>query len=220
MKPSLITLSLVALMAASPSFAQEEAASETETTTEASDAATAEAATDAPAAEETGDAPAAADSQILDTGEAVTPENSSYVKETIGDWAIQCLSTPDRDDPCQLYQVLKGPDGGAVAEISLFPVENQGQAVAGANFIVPLETLLTQKLTVQVDSGQAKRYDFAFCSQLGCVARVGFLAQDIASFKAGNVANVTIIPAVAPDQKVTVQMSLSGFTAAYNALTQ
>ncbi|MEC7670337.1 MAG: invasion associated locus B family protein, partial [Pseudomonadota bacterium] len=74
--------------------------------------------------------------------------------------------------------------------------------------------------TVQVDGGQAKRYDFAFCAQMGCVARVGFLPQDIASFKAGNVANVTIVPAAAPDQKVTVPMSLTGFTAAYDSLNK
>lgn len=213
MKPSLISLSLIALMAGSPSFAQEAAAPADATETEQPAATEAPADAPAQAAEEGSDS-------VLDTGEAVTPENSSYVKETIGDWTIQCLSTPNGEDPCQLYQVLKGADGGAVAEVSLFQVSNQGQAVAGANFIVPLETLLTQKITVQVDGGQAKRYDFAFCAQMGCVARVGFLPQDVASFKAGNVANVTIVPAAAPDQKVTVPMSLTGFTAAYDSLNK
>lgn len=145
-------------------------------------------------------------------------ESTSYVRETIGDWSIQCLRNPDGDDPCQLYQLLNDADGNSVAEVSLFKVEGQGQAVAGANFIVPLETLLTQKLTVAVDGGQAKRYDFAFCAQLGCVARVGFTEADINQFKRGATANVTIVPAAAPDQTVTVGMSLTGFTDSYDSV--
>ena len=35
-----------------------------------------------------------------------------------------------------------------------------------------------------------------------------------------NVANVTIVPALAPDQRVTVTMSLSGFTAAFDEITE
>ena len=80
---------------------------------------------------------------------------------------------------------------------------------------MPLETLLTQKLTIAVDGGQAKRYDFSFCTQVGCYARVGFTADDVSRFKAGSAAKITIVPALAPDQKVELDMSLSGFTAAF-----
>ncbi|SIS78958.1 Invasion protein IalB, involved in pathogenesis [Roseivivax lentus] len=214
MKTTLTHLSLIALLGATPALAQDSG-------------------TAPPAEEETGtpeasEAPAAEAPPIFDTGEPVTDEaaaapegaeDGSYVRETIGDWSIQCLRNPDGDDPCQLYQLLNDEDGNSVAEVSLFKVEGQGQAVAGANFIVPLETLLTQKLTMAVDGGAAKRYDFAFCAQLGCVARVGFTEADIAAFKRGAVANITIVPAAAPDQKVTVGMSLSGFTNSYDSVS-
>ena len=119
-----------------------------------------------------------------------------------------------------MYQLLTDGQGTSVAEISLFRLAGGGQVVAGATFVVPLETLLTEKLTLQVDAGQAKRYDFSFCTKIGCYARVGFTAQDIAGFKAGNVAKIGITPALAPDQKVTLEMSLKGFTASFDKVTE
>ncbi|SDG28554.1 invasion associated locus B family protein [Alloyangia pacifica] len=142
----------------------------------------------------------------------------TYVKATHGAWELQCLRAPegsDVEDPCQMYQLLQDGEGNNVAEVSLFRVANGGQVVAGGTFVVPLETLLTQKLTIAVDGGQAKRYDFSFCTPVGCYARVGFTEEDVNRFKAGKGATISIVPALAPDQKVTVDMSLSGFTAGY-----
>ena len=101
----------------------------------------------------------------------------TYIKATHGDWQLQCLKVPagtDAEDPCQMYQLLKDGNGGNVAEVSVFRLENGGQVAAGGTFVVPLETLLTQKLSISVDGGQAKRYDFSFCTPVGCYARVGF----------------------------------------------
>lgn len=187
-------------------------------------------ATDAPAPDAAqadaapADAPAAgATPPQLDTGQpegaAAAPEDRTYIKTTEGAWDVQCLRVDEGTEPCQMYQLLSDGNGSSVAEVSMFQVEGGGQVVAGATFIVPLETLLTQKLNIQVDSGQAKRYDFSFCTQIGCYARVGFSAAEVAAFKAGQAAKVTIVPALAPDQRVTVNMSLSGFTAAYGQIT-
>jgi invasion protein IalB len=177
---------------------------------------------DSTTAEDTQAPAATADVSDLDTGEPVAeanPDNNSYIKTTHGDWAIQCLRVQEGPEPCQMYQLLRDQNGGSVAEVSIFRVPNGGQVSAGGTFIVPLETLLTQKLNIRVDSGQAKRYDFSFCTQIGCYARVGFTDEDVAAFRRGNVANVTIVPALAPDQLVTVAMSLSGFTAAFEEIT-
>ena len=174
-------------------------------------------------ATEGADAPAAnADISVLDTGEPVNDaasNDNTYVKATHGDWAVECLRVQEGPEPCQMYQLLKDENGGNVAEVSIFRLINGGQVEAGGTFVVPLETLLTEKLNVRVDSGQAKRYDFSFCTTVGCYARVGFTAEDVASFRRGNVANVTIVPALAPDQRVNVTMSLTGFTAAYDEIT-
>ncbi|KMK67658.1 invasion associated locus B family protein [Puniceibacterium sp. IMCC21224] len=179
---------------------------------------------EAPAETTQGDA-----AQVLDTGEAVADgtaasgaparEDNTYVRETSGDWDLQCLRVEEGPEPCQMYQLLKDSNGANVAEVSLFKVEGGGQVAAGGTFVAPLETLLTQKLSIGVDSGPVKRYDFSFCTQVGCFARVGFTAEEVAAFKAGNEAKIAIVPALAPDQRVLVTMSLKGFTAAYDQIT-
>lgn len=166
-----------------------------------------------------GDAPVApAVDSGLDLGQPVVPE--PFVKEVFNDWELRCLNVDAEREVCQMYQLLEDAQGASVAEVSLFRLKDGGQAVAGGTFTVPLETLLTQKLNISVDGREGKRYDFSFCTVQGCFARVGFTAEDIARFKAGKEALITIVPVVAPDQRVTVSMSLSGFTAAFDASSE
>ncbi len=139
----------------------------------------------------------------------------TYVGEIIGDWEMRCIKAEEGEDPCQMYQLMKDSEGTPVAEISIFRLPEGGRAVAGATIIVPLETSLPQQLTIQVDAGQARRYPFAFCNPIGCYSRVGLVADEVASFRRGNAATVTIVPALAPDQKVDLKLSLSGFTASF-----
>lgn len=145
-------------------------------------------------------------------------EGQPYIREEFGDWALRCLRAPEgQSDPCQLYQLLMDADGNAVAEISLFPLPEGSRAAAGATIVVPLETLLTENLTMSVDGGQTRQYPFTFCNRAGCVARVGFSQADIDLFKRGAEAQLSMVPAAAPDQTVDLVVSLSGFTAGYTA---
>ncbi|WP_050526335.1 invasion associated locus B family protein [Pseudorhodobacter aquimaris] len=145
---------------------------------------------------------------------------STYIAETFGTWEQRCVKTEDGADPCQLYHLLKDSDGNNVAEISIFGLPKGQQAVAGATVIVPLETLLTAELSVTVDSAAARRYPFSWCSNIGCIARIGFTQGEVDSFKKGNAAKVSIVPVVAPDQKVELSVSLAGFTAGYDAVNK
>ena len=140
----------------------------------------------------------------------------TYIREAFGDWSLRCLKAETGEDPCQLYQLLKDADGNAVAEISMFPLPEGGQAAAGATIVAPLETLLTEQITISVDGTGSRRYPFTFCNQAGCVARVGFTAEEVAQFKAGAEASMRIVPAAAPDQEVVLKISLVGFTAGYD----
>ncbi len=161
--------------------------------------------------------------QALSTGTPVTPDGeeigSTYTAETFGDWEKRCVRAEDGDDPCQMYQLIGDGVGGSVAEMTIFPVAGSDQIVAGATIITPLETLLTENITISIDGGQARRYPFTFCTAQGCVARIGLTAADLEAYRAGVAAQVRIVPAVAPDQEVRVDASLSGFTAAFDSLT-
>ncbi|MEM0945919.1 MAG: invasion associated locus B family protein [Pseudomonadota bacterium] len=161
--------------------------------------------------------------QGLSTGVAVAPDGeaigSTYTEETFGDWEKRCVRTQDGNDPCQMYQLITDTNGGSVAEMTIFPVPGNDQIVAGATVITPLETLLTEAVTISIDGGQARRYPFTFCTVQGCVARIGLTNADLDAYRGGAAAQVRIVPAVAPDQEVRVDASLSGFTAAYEAIT-
>jgi invasion protein IalB len=171
-------------------------------------------------AQTTTEAPKIEDQLSLgEEGEANTEVGQPYTKETIGAWEMRCIKTEGQVDPCQMYQLLDDGEGAPVAEISLFRLPNGGKAEAGATIIVPLETALPSQLTVSVDGGKARRYPYAFCNPVGCYVRLGLTTADIASFKKGNEAQITIVPALAPDQKVALTLSLAGFTASYDQVS-
>ncbi|MBD0864827.1 MAG: invasion associated locus B family protein [Rhodobacteraceae bacterium] len=157
----------------------------------------------------------------LDLGQPVQQGlqlGARYVKQAYNDWDLVCLKTDQETDPCSMMQVLRDNTNNPVAEVLIFRLENGGQAVAGATIMVPLETLLTAQLTISVDGGTARRYAYSFCEQIGCVARIGLTQADVDAFRHGNLAQVSLRPAQAPEQLVTLDMSLSGFTAAYNVV--
>lgn len=195
---SLTPLSVVALMAFGlPAMAQDTTTDETPATEE-------------PAAE-----------SPLDMGQAVAegPQlGERYLKAKFGDWDLACIKTELETDPCSLLQILHDEKGNAVAEVSLFRLEEGGQALAGATIIVPLETLLPAQLTISVDGAPGKRYNYSFCNPIGCIAQIGLTEADIEAFKKGNKATVSLVPAPAPDQVVTLPMSLNGFTAGFEAV--
>src|SRR6056297_5844 len=161
------------------------------------------------------DAAESAEGEALDMGQQVQ-EDPTYIKEEYGDWQMKCFRSEAEEDPCQMYQLLREDAGNPVAEFSLFRLPEGSQAVAGATIVVPLGTLLSEELKISVDGGKARVYPFRFCSMAGCFAQVGLTQAEIDAFKAGVEANLQIIPAQAPNQKVNIKASLNGFTAAYD----
>jgi invasion protein IalB len=155
----------------------------------------------------------------LSMGSTIEPApGQTYVREEFGDWDLRCVRTEDGTDPCQLYQLLLDEEGNSVAEVSMFAIDDEGPASAGATIITPLETLLTEQIRIAVDASPVKQYPFSFCSQVGCFSRVGFTAEEVDAFRRGSVATITIVPAAAPTQRVNLNMSLIGFTAGFEAV--
>jgi len=168
-----------------------------------------------------GEAPPA-DAAGLSMGVEIGGEGvgSNYTAANFDAWEQRCVRTETGADPCQLYQLLKDEAGNSVAEFTIFglPEGANSPAAAGATFIAPLETLLTAGMQLQIDTAPPKAYPFTFCTQIGCVARLGFTAEEVAQLKRGATATLTIVPFVAPDQTVKLPMSLKGFTAGYDAV--
>lgn len=222
MPRTLHSLLLATLVTAGTSaFAQEAAAPAAEPEpAPAAEAETPEAAE--PAAEAETAEPAAEAATAEPTGPQI---GETYVADTHGDWEQRCIKAAEGEaEDCSIYQLLRDGGGQPVSEITIASLDDgrvvNGQAlVAGITVVAPLETLLTQQLTLSVDGGDAQRYPFTFCNRGGCLARIGFTQAEVDAFKRGNAANLRLVPAAAPDQAVDLQISLSGFTAGFDALS-
>lgn len=168
-------------------------------------------------------APAPADGVSMGVPDGMPDQASAevgkvYLAASFDAWEQRCVKTADGADPCQLYQLLKDATGNPVSEISFFTLPAGGAAVLGATILAPLETLLTANLRIAVDTAKAKLYPFSYCTINGCVAKVGFTADELAAMKKGTNAIFTVVPAAAPDKTVVVTLSLTGFTAGYQAV--
>ena len=172
-----------------------------------------------PAEETAQEAPAGDEGLAL--GEPIdetrTP-GSTYIRETVGDWSVRCVVVESGDDRCQLYQLLEDANGQPMAEFTMLKIPEGGQARAAATIIVPLETSLQNQLSIKVDQDAGKRYPFSFCNTIGCYARIGLTQEDVDGYKRGSQALLSIVPMAAPDVKVEVTLSLTGFTAAFDGL--
>jgi invasion protein IalB len=184
----------------------------------------AEAETDADApddADDDADADDAADEAEEETDAAApdlvapSPEVYEIVRDTFDDWEVRCA--PEGDD-CFLYQLALDSDGNPVAEFSLVRLPAGGQAAAGATVVTPLGTLLPAGLVMQIDTGEARQYPFTFCSQVGCFAQVALTQQSVSALQRGRTARLEVTSIAAPETPVQLDISLIGFTAAYNSI--
>ncbi|MGR3463233.1 invasion associated locus B family protein [Limimaricola sp.] len=221
----LTLLASVALLALSTPLAAQDTAAP-----EAPEAPAAPAQSDAPDAPQQAETPAEpaapADAEDTETeAPAEAPAASErpgqpYVAETHGDWSLRCMRVEEGEtEPCQLYQLLEDGEGNAVAEVTVLPLSPEAQAAAGVTVTAPLGTLLTEALSISIDGGEAARYPFSFCNAAGCVSRFGLSEQQLTAFKRGRAGMLRIVPVAAPDQEVNLDMSLSGFTAGFDAVS-
>ena len=177
------------------------------------------------ASAQTADTTAPADGVTMGVLDGIPDQASAemgkvYLAASFDGWQQRCVKKADGSDPCQLYQLLNDQTGNPVSEISFFVLPEGSKAVMGATVLAPLETLLTANLRIGVDAGTAKVYPFSYCTVNGCVAKVGFTAEDVAAMEGGTEAVMTVVPAAAPDKTVIVKIALKGFTAGHKALVE
>lgn len=150
-----------------------------------------------------------------------TPEvkvGDIYVKNTEGDWQVRCVKVETGAEPCHIYQLIKDAEGNSVAEMTVFHLPGGGAAVAGANVMTPLGTMLKNQMLFKVDDGKAQSYAYDWCENVGCIARMGFTGLELEALKRGTAATITISSVVAPTQAIGLPVSLNGFSAAFTAV--
>jgi invasion protein IalB len=180
---------------------------------------------DAPDSEPAPDAegeqpPAAQGEQAPPEGETAgtapaQPEVVEIVRDEFQDWQVRCA--PDETE-CFLYQLASDDQDNPVAEVSLLKLPEGAEADAGMTVVTPLGTLLPEGIGLQIDQGEGRRYPFTFCSQVGCFARFPVDVALLNRMKGGRVAHLTLRSVIQPQQPLELDISLAGFTAAYDSL--
>jgi invasion protein IalB len=215
--PTRLTVALLAFaLASSPVPYAQLAAQEAPAPAEPAAEAPAEAPVEAPAEPAT-EAPAEPAAEAAEPAVTAPPEPEvmEVVRSTHGDWEVRC--EPNGDN-CFLYQLARDANNSPVAEISLVKLPEGGEAAAGVTVVTPLGTFLIPGLGMQIDSGQGRQYEFAFCSQVGCFARFGLTTESINAMKRGRTATLRVAAVQAPDTPIDLRVSLTGFTAGFDAL--
>ena len=142
-----------------------------------------------------------------------------YLREKYGEWELRCIKAEVlTEEECRVFNFLVDKDGNTIAQLDMQVLSAGGKAVAGVDIATPLGSLLTAQVVLKIDAGKAKRYPYTWCDQQGCYARFGMTQEEIDAMKRGAKANVTILSVAAPDQPLSMDLSLSGFTAVWNAI--
>ena len=89
-------------------------------------------------------------------------------------------------------------------------------ATAVLDVITPLGVVLTEGLAIKIDDGPNESAPFQICTEQGCLVREPVDQGLIDRLKKGNNATVSVVAANQGD--VSANISLSGFTKAYNSL--
>lgn len=137
------------------------------------------------------------------------------LKATHGSWEIHCL---EGTETCVMQQVGNTSDGRRAMLVTLerlAGVTSEGKPVAAAMTVhAPLGVLIPYNIRVKVDQGDVAPVPLIRCLPESCMARAPLSDQNVEMFKKGTKAKFGFFLT----EEVLVDISLNGFTAAYNAL--
>ncbi|WP_082560914.1 invasion associated locus B family protein [Devosia sp. Root685] len=160
--------------------------------------------TPAPAAE----APAA---EAPAAGAAATPAAANPAQN----WLKVCDPLPDGQKACIMRQVVLA-NGQFLGSFLLRDDPGQESRLL-AVAAVPLGVLLPFGLTWQIDGAKPVRVPYMICDPTSCATQLVINEQYVNSLKGGN--KLTLTAKNRQNQDLTIEINLSGFTAAYDSDT-
>ena len=151
--------------------------------------------------------------------ETIREPGEIYLAGNKGDWNVRCITGNSGEiDKCEIQQLLFLNENTPIADISIFKLPEGERAVAAANVMVPLETLLTKKFRFAFSEGSVKEFPYSFCNQNGCLVRMGLLEEDIEAMKKGSSSELSITHISSPEASINLNLSSNGFTAAFDVI--
>ena len=114
-----------------------------------------------------------------------------------------------------MVQNVKDPkNGNPLMEVVVAKPPNQSGVILSLR--APLGVWLRPGLTFGIDGGKADRVKFEFCLKAGCLAQIQLAAGKVNALKRGSKAVIGMQNI--RRQKLNLNVSLRGFTAAYGKL--
>nr|WP_272211199.1 invasion associated locus B family protein [Marinicella sp. W31]MDC2877087.1 invasion associated locus B family protein [Marinicella sp. W31] len=143
------------------------------------------------------------------------PEGASSLNETYQDWRVTCVSDGTNDRCAMTFEQVMKDSGQRVLAIELnAPTADSAQGV----LIMPFGLALAQGVSLNVDTEtDGPTFGFSTCMPQGCIVPVKLSAANLDTLKNGGILHVSAVPIDGGD-RIDIQVSLKGFTAAYNRL--
>ena len=158
---------------------------------------------------------------LLMSTSSIAETPSELVSETYQDWIVRCSSIIDNGKAvtfCEMSQDLRHSESGQ--RVLAIGIQDGGSGDSGiATVIAPFGLRLSSGLDILVPGRERIKTPFETCMPTGCIARVAFDQETLEAFKRGVSADI-VVTANASGEDVTINLSLAGFTAAWNRLRE
>lgn len=155
---------------------------------------------------------------LAPAGPASAQAAKEVKKATHGAWDVVCI---EGRDVCAMRQIGRDSQGNEVMAVTVRALKDvkadNGEVVPAAiDILAPLGVALKAGVRVKIDGGQERAAPFDICLQNGCLVRSPMGADFLAQMKKGSRAAMTMV--AAQRGEISVSISLSGFTKAFNAI--
>jgi len=135
------------------------------------------------------------------------------LKATHGDWQLLCFSDEAGAEECFIAQAVDEEASGQRVMTAMIMKAPDG--APALRVTVPLGVLIPRGVNVSVDGADLGNIGFVTCFDEGCMTQVAMALEVVAAMKAGGQATITVFDT--QDQPIGLPLSLSGFTAAFDA---
>jgi invasion protein IalB len=130
-----------------------------------------------------------------------------------GDWRLSCVEQ-EGEKRCVVSQAQIDKSGATVSVINVSKAEN----ALVIEFVLPLMTDLTTPVELNISDTESQSLPYNACNQSACFILLTETDAVLEAFKANASANMAF--GLFNGQSVNVNISLRGFTAAHQALSE
>lgn len=144
-------------------------------------------------------------------------QGQDELRATHGDWEVRCVSGTDT---CAMSQVGNTSDGKRALLVTVqrlrgVTAEDGSVVPAAITVQTPLGILLPYGVRMKIDNNQVVPVQLSRCVPAGCISNARMLDEAVGRMKKGSSAVFGFFL----DREILVNVSLRGFTKAYNSLS-